>query len=310
MSDLYALLGVARDADEATLRSAYRKLAKESHPDRHPDDPAAEERFKQISQAWAVLSDPERRALYDEFGEASLQAGFDAEAARRTRSAFGEGFGRFQGDAGGGFAFDDLLGSLFGRMEGMRPMPRPGPDLSARLTLDFVEAALGGEHRIQVARPTASGELKHEDLRVRIPPGASDGGRIRLAGKGGESPNGPAGDLWLTVGVRPHPVFRREGRDVHLDLPVSVREAALGAEVVVPTLDGRATVQVPAGSQGGDKLRLRGKGVPAHGGRDAGHLIATLRIRVPRALDDQARRALDRLADCDPEDPRAELFGG
>jgi DnaJ-class molecular chaperone len=307
MSNLYSILGVDRSADADALRTAYRQLARENHPDLRPDDSEAEERFKRASQAYAVLSDAEKRALYDEFGDVSLQAGFDAEKARQAQDVFaasaapGDGFSA-------SFTFEDLLGGLFGREGGLRRVPRPGPDLRADVSLDFVDAARGGEHGIQIARPTASGELKQERLTVRIPPGVRDGGRIRLAGKGGESPDGPPGDLWLDVRVRPHPVFRREGRDLQLELPVSVREAALGAQVPVPTLEGRATVSVPAGSQGGARLRLRGKGVPASGSRPPGDLIATLRIRIPRELDDAARAALDTLASCETEDPREALF--
>jgi len=313
MGDLYEILGVDRGADDETLRSAYRKLARENHPDVCPDDPEAEERFKRVSHAYSVLSDPEKRSLYDEFGEAALDAGFDAEAAQRARERFGGGFG--DGFGSGGFSIDDLLGGLFEQgfergfeRAGVHRIHRPGPDLHADVVLEFVDAARGGEQRIQVTRPTASGERKSERLTVRIPPGVRDGGRIRIAGKGGESPDGPPGDLWLDVRVRPHPVFRREGRDLHLDLPVTVREAALGAEVPVPTLDGRAKVSVPAGTQGGSKLRLRGKGIAGHGGRPAGDLIATVRIRIPRRLDDATRAALEALDARDGEDPRADLF--
>ena len=310
MSDLYTILGVDRSVDDKALRNAYRKLARQNHPDVRPDDPEAEERFKRASHAYSVISDPERRRLYDEFGEASLAAGFDGEAARRARQ-FGGGFGGFatRGEGSGdGVSFEDLIGGLFQRNGDRHRVRPPGPDLRAEVVLDFVNAARGAEQRIQVARPTASGEIKSCRLLVRIPAGVRDGGRIRLAGKGGESRDGPPGDLWLDVRVRPHPVFRRKRQNLHLDLPVTVREATLGAEVPVPTLEGRAMVVVPPGTQGGSKLRLRGKGIPAHARHRAGDLIATVRIRIPRDLDEAGREALEALDACESDDPRAALF--
>jgi curved DNA-binding protein len=315
MKNLYESMGVARDADAETIRKAYRKLARQYHPDLNPGDTAAEERFKEISQAYAVLSEPEKRSQYDEFGDAALAGGFDAEAARRSREAFGARFGQAsgEGDIGGEFHYgnlDDLFGgvfSRFGRSQGP-PRPRRGPDLHSSITLDFIDAARGGEQRVSMGRPTADGGVKQEHLTVRIPPGVADGGRIRLAGKGGEAPGGPPGDLYLDVRVRPHRVFRREGRDIHLDVPIGVAEATLGARIDVPTLDGRATVTVPPGTHGGAKLRLRGKGVPGAPRGDAGDLFVTLRIRVPRDLDDDDRRAVEALARHDPRDLREELF--
>ncbi|MDH3520753.1 MAG: DnaJ domain-containing protein [Myxococcales bacterium] len=316
--NLYEVLGVARNADADTIRKAYRKLARQYHPDVNPGDEAAEERFKAISHAYAVLSDPEKRSQYDEFGEAALGGGFDAEAARRAREAFGKrfrgaedaDFGRFSGE----FSFgnlDDLLGGIFsryGEAPGRPAHPTRGPDLHASITLDFLDAARGGEQRVSIGRPSSDGSVKQERLTVRIPPGVDDGGRIRLAGKGGEVAGAPPGDLYLDVRVRPHPVFRRQGRDLHLEVPVSFREACLGAAVEIPTLDGRASVTIPPGTQGGCKLRLRGKGIPAAGKRKAGDLIVTVEIAVPRDLGAEGRRAVEALAAYDPPNLRVELF--
>ena len=180
-----------------------------------------------------------------------------------------------------------------------------GADVEAELELDFLEAALGTEKRISLARPGPAGRARPESLTIRIPPGVVDGGTIRLRGKGGEGRGGgPAGDLHARIRVRPHSVFRREGRDVYVDVPVSVSEAVLGAKVDVPTLDGRAGVQVPAGTDGGAKLRLRGKGIPSRDGRPAGDLYAVIRIRVPRDLDDEAKTAVAGLRRFEPEIPR------
>jgi curved DNA-binding protein len=310
--DLYAVLGVARDADAEAIRTAYRKLARESHPDLNPGDKKAEDRFKLISEAYAVLSDAEKRALYDEFGEVSLQAGFDAEAMRRAQRGFGGGFDADGGfGAGGteGFArpFEDLLGSMFGGRGGRRARGWPGDDLELAIELEFLEAALGTSKQISVTRPDEQGMPQSERVTVRIPAGLDDGGRIRLAGKGGAGRGGAAaGDLYVRVRIRPHPWFRREGRGVLLDLPVSVSEAALGARIEIPTLEGRATVTVPAGCDSGRRLRLRGKGIadPKTGAR--GDLYATVQIRVPSGLDDEARAALRTLERFDPPGLRKE----
>ena len=317
-SDLYATLGVDRDVGPEALRKAYRKLARQHHPDVNPGDTAAEARFKEISQAYAVLSDADKRRNYDEFGQISLESGFDPEAARRARESFGAHFG---GGAPGGvghdraeeFHFgnlDDLFGRIFTGRGGPRPAPGPrrGVDLETEIELEFLDAARGGERAISFARPAADGRPQRQRVNVRIPPGVADGGRIRLAGKGGASPHGgPPGDLHLTIRVRPHPYFRREGRDLHVQVPISVSEAALGAKIEVPTLEGRAMMTVPEGTDGGRKLRLRGKGIPDPKGGPPGDLIVTVQIRVPRSLDAEARAKLEELAKFDPSDLRKEL---
>lgn len=321
--DLYATLGVERSVDAEELRKSYRKLARRYHPDVNPGDKEAEDRFKAISEAYAVLSDPEKRKLYDEFGEISLESGFDVEAARRARDAFGARFGgagdgaqgfEFSGAPGEGYDFgnlDDLLGELFSRRgwSGGHTRGRMrGGDIEAELELDFMDAALGGEQRLHIGRPAADGSVRRETVTVRIPPGVSDGGRIRLPGKGGEGRGGgPPGDLYARIRVRPHGLFRREGRDVFLDVPISVREALLGAKVEVPTLSGRATVTIPAGTSSGTRLRLRGKGVPHPAGGASGDLYVVVQIRVPRRLDADAATRLQEMPELDPPDLRKEL---
>jgi len=304
--DLYAVLGVPREADDGVIRKAYRSLARRHHPDVNPGDREAEERFKEISEAYAVLSDPEKRRDYDEFGEVSLEAGFDREAARRMRETFGARFGGAPGGAGGErFQFgdiDDLLAGFFGGRGGRAPgqgFALRGPDVEAELELDFLEAARGTEKRLRLA---------HDSVTVRIPPGVDEGGRIRIPGKGGEgSGGGPPGDLYARIRVRPHPVFRREGRDLFVTVPVTVSEATLGARVEVPTLEGRASVTVPPGTDGGARLRLRGKGIPGPRGGAPGDLYALIQICVPRDLDDEGRAALKTLERFEPADPRKGL---
>lgn len=313
--DLYETLGVARDADLDTIRKSYRKLARQYHPDLNPDDTAAEEHFKEVSQAFEVLSDETRRRNYDEFGEVSLESGFDAEKMREAREAFGARFGYRSEPQGPGDDFhfsgiDDLLGRMFSR-EGAAGggMRLAGADLEASLELEFLEAVRGGEKRLTLGRPGPDGRPVAETVNVRIPPGVDESGRLRIPGKGSPGVGGgPAGDLWVSLRIRPHPVFRRDGRNLTLELPVSVREAVLGAQVEVPTLDGRATLTIPPGTDGGTRLRLRGKGVPAKRDGTPGDLIVRIQIRVPRDLDEASSSAIDALERFDDPAIRKELF--
>jgi curved DNA-binding protein len=315
--DLYETLGVPRDADRGAIQKAYRKLARKSHPDLNPGDKAAEERFKEISKAWEVLEDDAKRRNYDEFGEVSLEAGFDPEKARQAREAFGArfGFGAAPG-AGGDYAeefhfagIDDLLGGLFGERAEGRGLRLRGADIEAGLELDFAEAIRGGEKRLAITRPTPGGPPLTETVTVRIPAGVNAGGRLRVAGKGALGiGGGPSGDLYVKLQVRPHRVFRREGRDLVLDLPITIREAIQGARIEVPTLDGRATLTVPPGTQSGTRLRMRGKGVPSPRGGTFGDLLARVLIRMPREVDEEAKAALDALERFEDPEIRKGLF--
>lgn len=304
--DPYAALGVRRHADADTIRKAYRKLARELHPDVNPGNTQAEDRFKAVSEAYALLSDAEKRRDYDEFGDVAFQSGFDATQARRARSAHGGGTRDF------GFGgLDDLVSDLFGRGTG-RPgrLRRSGVTLEATLDLDFIEAALGGEQRFQISRPTASGGRRSESVSVRIPPGVADGGKIRLRGKGGEGiGGGPPGDLIATIHIRPHSHFKREGRDVLLEVPLSIAEATLGAKVEVPTLDGRVTVTIPPGTDSGAKLRLKGKGVPNPSGSAPGDFFVVAKICVPKNLAEDELARFEELRSFDPAGLRVELDG-
>ncbi len=325
--DPYAVLGVARDADEQTIKRAYRELAQKHHPDRNSDDPEAEDRFKEVSAAYTLLSDPKRRKAFDEFGDVARDPNFDPEKFRRSHDPFG---GRFRGARGAGGAagqtfssgagFEDLggiFGDLFGG-QGARGMGGPGrsarrdmrgKDREAAIDLCLEDAARGCEQSLTIHRGTAGGVPARETLRVQVPAGVKDGAKIRLKGKGDEGRGGaPAGDLLCRVQLRPHRIFRREDSDLHLDVPISLGEALLGAEIEVPILDGRVTLSIPPETDGGTRMRLRGKGMPAPGNEDDGDLFVTLHIRVPRNLDDDAKKRVAELTDADPENLRKDLF--
>lgn len=309
----YEILGVARDAPVDEIKKVYRRLARETHPDLNPGDAKAEARFKDVSAAYDVLSDPEKRRQFDEFGEVSLAAGFDADRARAARDRFGARFGAPDAEGfGEGYAFggiEDLLRGFGARGGGGRAGARfamDGPDVEASMSLDFGLAVKGGERRIGIARPRLDGSRVEEQITVRIPPGVSDGGRLRIPGKGGEGRNGGApGDLWIQVRVEPHPVFRREGSDLEFDLPITLAEAVSGARVEVPTLDSKATLTIPPGTSSHSRLRLRGQGVPASRTTAAGDLYARIKIVVPKDAGPKLEQALLELAE---ENPRKGLF--
>lgn len=297
--DYYEVLGVPRDASQDDIRGAYRRLARKNHPDVSKDE-GAEDRFKEIAEAYEVLRDPEKRAKYDRLGR-DWRSGQDVSGAE----GFG-GFGGFGGSGGGfgesGFGeggdFSDFFESLFGgaqRAGGRRGggrggfgMPSRGNDHEATVELSLEEAAAGGHRHLSF-----EGGRSYD---VDLPAGVRDGQRIRLAGQGGEGVDGgPPGDLFLRVRIAPHPRFRREGDDLHVDVPVSPSEAALGSRIPVPTLTGTARVRLPAGSSSGRRLRLRGEGMPSARGK-TGDLFAHVRIAVPKELSDEQRDLYERLA--------------
>jgi curved DNA-binding protein len=293
--DLYSVLDVAKTASDEEIRRAYRKLARKLHPDLNPGNKAAEERFKEMSAAYDVLSDPEKRKLYDEFGHDGLRSGFDAEQARAYRSwqESPRGGGRpfseqFADQFGGGFDFGDLFGGMSGfRAGGMR-----GEDVVAVVELDLAKALEGTEVSLRLPSSGARGGPE-EVVTVRIPPGAEDGSRLVVKGRGAPgSGKAPPGDLIIETRVRPHPHFRREGLDLYLDLPVTLDEAYSGAEVDVPTPGGSVKLRIPERSQQGRKLRLRGKGVAKGAGR--GDLYVILDVRLPEREDPALAEALRR----------------
>jgi curved DNA-binding protein len=303
--DYYEALGVSRTASTEELQRAYRKLARQYHPDVNRD-PAAEERFKEISEAYSALSDPDTRQRYDRFGPdfrqipEGYEAYADAARARGRGSPSGSGSRVWVDSEGGGFGgvdFDDLLSGLFGSRGAAGPIP--GADQEAELELSVEEAYRGGTRRI-----TLSGAGEPASFEVTIPPGVTDGQRIRLSGKGGQGAGGGAsGDLYLMVRIAPHPRYRVTGRDISVDLPLAPWEAALGASVPVPTPGGEAKVRVPAGSSTGRRLRLRGEGMPNPRGTP-GDLYAEVKIMVPRKVTPRERELFEALGRDSTFDPR------
>ncbi len=397
--DYYEILGVKKSASAEEIRKAFRKLARKYHPDVNPGDKSAEEKFKALSEANDVLSDPKKRKIYDQIGfysdnidPAAAEAyarggptgagGFGDVSGARTGSAQGVPFdfsgfdfsdlvdnagrGRRTGGSGG---FRDIFSGIFGGGRGAAAEagPEPGSDLEYQVNVPFWTAIRGGVMRLNITRqdvctnchgqgyieapgkcpecngtgqitqtggrmkfnvqclrcqgtgknistcPACHGEgmvSRTEPLEVRIKAGTRDGQRIRLAGKGNAgAQGGPAGDLYVIIRIDPHPVFRRDGDDIYLTVPVSATEAALGAKIEVPTIDGRALLKIPPGTQSGQKLRLREKGVPSATKEGArGDEIVEINVTVPMPRDERTKELLRELAKLNPEDPRQELW--
>jgi len=398
--DYYELLGVKKSASADDIRKAFRKLARKYHPDVNPGDKTAEERFKAISEANDVLSDPKKRKIYDQLGFYSDNIDpAAAEAYSRGGPTGAGGFGGFPGgqpgNAGQGVPFDfggfdfsdmfeggrgqrttgagggfrDIFSGIFGGRggAGAQEGPEPGSDLEYQVNVPFWTAVRGGVMRLNITRqdvctnchgngyieqpgvcpqckgkgtieqtggrmkfnvtcPRCHGTGKNistcpvchgdgvigrtEPLEVRIKPGTRDGQRIRIPGKGNAGPQGgQPGDLYVIIRTESHPVFRREGDDIYVTVPVTATEAALGAKIEVPTIDGRALLKVPPGTQSGQKLRLREKGVPSATKEGArGDEIVEVKVTVPMPRDEKTKELLRELAKLNPEDPRAELF--
>jgi curved DNA-binding protein len=331
--DFYDALGVSRSADQAEIQRAYRKLARENHPDVNKD-PNAEERFKEISEAYDVLSDPEQRKRYDAFGEdfRRVPPDVDPDTYRQARSYAGAGAGGGPGGGRGGWStrggpgaggfasggaegfssafgddidLEDLLGGMFGGRGGRGGRggwgPIPGSDQETELEIS-VEEAFNGTHRtINISGPDGP-----RTLEVDVPAGVVDGQRIRLRGEGGRGTGGsPPGDLYLIVRIAPHRRYRVSGRDISVDMPLAPWEAALGTSVTIDTPGGPTTVQVPPGTSSGRKLRLKGRGLPNPRGAP-GNLYAVAQIKVPEKLTDEERRLFEELQKVSKFDPRSK----
>jgi curved DNA-binding protein len=313
--DFYQVLGVPRNADQDEIQRAYRKLARTYHPDVN-SDPAAEDRFKEISEAYDVLSDPQTRRRYDAFGPDFRQVPEDVDPDEWRRRRAGAGAGQTRGGSqsggfgrGDGFSFsggdidlEDLLGGVFGGRAGRRWGPIPGADQEAELEVT-VEEAYRGTRRTVTLTGDGTGRRSFE---VTVPAGVTDGQRIRLAGQGGRGSDGAGnGDLYLVVRIAPHPRYRLDGRDLHVELPLAPWEAALGTSVPVDTPGGEVKVKVPGGTSSGRQIRLRGRGLPNPKGK-AGDLFAEARIMVPTRLSHAERRLFEQLAAESDFDPRRQ----
>ena len=309
--DYYKILGVPRNASQEDIQRAYRKLARSYHPDLN-SDPVAEDRFKEISEAYNVLSDPATRRRYDAFGPdfRQIPEGVDPDAYRRSRAGAGTGAGgaRTAGaGADGGFSYgaggmdfdiEDLFGGLFGGRSGRGWGPVSGADQEAELPLTVEEAYRGGRKSVTI------GGAEPRTFEVNIPPGVTDGQRIRLAGQGGRGSDGArSGDLYFIVRILPNPVYRVQGRDLYVDLRLAPWEAALGTSVPVDTPGGEAKVKVPPGTSCGKRLRLRGRGLPNPRGKP-GDLFAEAKIMVPPRLSPTERQLFEQLAAASSFDPR------
>ncbi|MEA9984084.1 MULTISPECIES: DnaJ C-terminal domain-containing protein [Subtercola] len=322
--DFYKVLSVSKDVSAADLKKQYRKLARQYHPDSNPGDASAEAKFKEISEAHSVLGDPEQRKEYDQIRAMGSGARFTAGGQGQSggfEDVFGGMFGGAggRGGAGGGSnagysyqqgGFDDLLGGMFGGNQGFgQPSggyrgfggPTRGRDVTARTTVDFLTATKGDTIKLQTAEGTT--------ITVKIPAGVSDGQKIKLRGKGESSADGgETGDIVLTVSVRKHPVFERDGLNLRVNVPVTFVEATLGATIEVPTLGGDPVkLRVGPGTPSGRVLRVKGRGVETPKG--TGDLLAVVQVAVPSHLSDEARSALEAFHALEPqENPRAELL--
>jgi len=328
------VLGVEKNADASAIKSAYRKLARKFHPDVNPGDKAAEDKFKEISEAYDILSDPTKKDEFDNLGrEAFYERGFGGTGYQRPDFS------------GGGFSFEDIFGDLFGGggqkvsgrsggatfsfgrgFGGGAPTPRRGDDINLKLAISLREAAEGTEAKLELGIPrtctqcqgqgvvASGGGVRNcpscggrgqvnqlENLKAKIPAGIKNGQKVRLKGKGAPGDNGgPAGDLLVEVTVRPDPVFTRQDRDLSADLPVGLYDLMLGGTVEVPTLMGRASLKVPAGTQNGTKMRLKGQGMPATKKDAAGDLYVTIKVVLPGKLSAEAKKIVANLAEAAP----------
>jgi len=338
--DYYGTLGVKKTATADDIRKAFRKLARKYHPDVNPGDKKAEEKFKELSEANDVLSEPKKRKIYDQVGFYSDNIDAktaEAYAASGGASAGGNPFGGAGGNPFGGYSqggqhadfdfrdfdfgaaqqqggrggsFRDIFSGMFGGGATQEPPNTAGADAEYTVQVPFWESIRGGEMKLNIQRPSAMGRMTPEPVSFRIKPGTRDGQRIRLAGKGNPGTRGgPAGDLYIIVHIAEHPVFHRDADDISLTLPILPWEAALGAKVEVPTIDGRTMLRVPPGTQTGQKLRMREKGVPSATRPGViGDQIVEIRIVIPEIPNVEAKELWQKLEKLHPEDPRKDLW--
>ncbi len=313
-ADFYKELGVSREASDAEIKKAYRKLAGQLHPDKNPGDKKSETRFKVVNRAYQTLSDKEKRALYDEFGEEGLREGFNSEAARAYRSGAPSSRGRARGNGPsiedlfsssgmpqGSGGIGDLFGDLFGGRAGRRTSSAgmKGSDIASEVSVDFISALRGAELKLRL-------QDGGDEITVRVPPGAGDGDKVRIAGHGAPGAyGGPPGDLLLSIRVTKHPYFERSGLDLYLDLPITVGEAYRGAKVRVPTPDGPITLTVPKHAQSGQIARLKGRGVKRKA--ETGDLYIRFQIKLPATTSAEIDAAVTTLEAAMAGDVRADV---
>src|SRR6202165_2255081 len=359
--DYYELLGVPRKAGAKDIRAAFRKLARKYHPDLNPGDKSAEEKFKQLQEAYDVLSDSKKRQMYDQYGfysdnlppggggPSSHGGGQDDDARVNFDFGgfdFGGGGGSGAGPAGSGGSFRDLFSQFFrsGRGGGGEPEQEPGGDLEYQVEIDFWDSVRGAVKKLSITRMdtcetchgtgavgsprpctrcgctgklrtmcktcTGEGRVRHtETVDVRIPAGVASGAKLRVPGKGNAGTMGaPAGDLYLRVLVKPHQFFERRGDDLYVKIPVTVPEATLGAKIEVPTIDGRSLVRIPPGTDSGQAVRLKEKGVPSARNGARGDQYVEIQVVVPPPTDERVRNLMKELESVAPGDPRKDLF--
>ncbi len=300
--DYYDILGVKRNAGPEEIKKAYRKLARQYHPDVNVSGKDGGEKFKQITEAYEVLSDADKKKQYDLFGKAGSQGGYrTAQGGGPFEGRGFEGFDiRFGGTGSGGFSgFEDLLGDLFGGRSTRPRGPRKGQDIQYAMEISFEDAVKGIQTRVNV---------NHDTIHVKIPAGVDTGSKVRITGKGESGiEGGPPGDLYIVTKVRPHPYFERKGDNIYLEVPVTFSEAALGTKIRVPTVDGMIQLTIPAGTQNGAKLRLKGRGVPRLRGGGRGDQFVVVKVTVPETLDAKSKELLKEFERLNPGDPRGKM---
>lgn len=307
--DYYKILGVSRNASDSDIQKAYRSLARKYHPDVNPDDAAAKAKFQQIQQAYEVLSDSEKREMYDRYGSSFESMGTGGAGGPQQEFDFSQLFGGQPGAGQGGFegGFGDIFrqfggGTQRGGPRQAPPRPRRGANIRHDLQVPFSSAVIGGEARLNIKRPTG----KVESIAVKIPAGIETGKTIRLRGQGEPGPNGGSpGDIMITVRVAPHPCYQRRGNNLELQVPVTLAEAALGSKVDVPTPNGTITLTVPPGTSSGKRLRVKGHGVQTQD--NPGDLYAEIQIVLPNTIDKESAALIRKFGEAHPMNPRTDL---